>query len=61
MKGKVLILKSESDKAFDLDQKKAVNELFPDAYVHTFKDTGHLTLLTALEEFMKIMKAFLKE
>lgn len=57
--GKVLILDSDSDKAFDKTQKDALKSLFPQAEAYTFKGTGHLSIIVAREEYMKRVKDFL--
>ena len=59
-KGSMLIFESDTDRSFDNIQKEAVRELFPEAQTYEFKDTGHLSLLVAREEYICKVKDFLE-
>ena len=59
-KGKMLILEADTDDSFEKVQKSAVRELFNEAQSYEFKGTGHLSIIAAREEYIKIVKDFLK-
>jgi len=59
--GKILILESDDDLFFNPSERKALKELYPQARVHTFHGTGHLTLIVNREEFLSIIRNFLQE
>ena len=59
--GKILILESDNDPFFHSEEKKALKELYPQAQVHTFHGTGHLTVIVNREEFLSIVGNFLQE
>jgi pimeloyl-ACP methyl ester carboxylesterase len=56
--GKVLILESDNDISHT-SEREALKELYPQAQVHTFHGTGHLTLLVAQEELLDVVRNFL--
>lgn len=58
--GKILILESDKDIAFHTTERDAMKELYPQAQVHTFKDSGHLTLIVNPEEFISVVRNFLR-
>ncbi|HIH96420.1 MAG TPA: alpha/beta hydrolase [Thermoplasmata archaeon] len=59
--GKILILESDDDLFFNPSERKALRELYPQAQVHTFHGTGHLTLIVNREEFVSVVRNFLHE
>jgi pimeloyl-ACP methyl ester carboxylesterase len=59
--GKILILESDNDPFFHLSERKALKELYPQAQVHTFRGTGHLTIIVNREEFISVVRSFLQE
>jgi pimeloyl-ACP methyl ester carboxylesterase len=59
--GKILILESDDDLFFNPSERKVLKELYPQAQVHTFHGTGHLTLIANREEFLSIIGNFLQE
>jgi len=59
--GKILILESDNDPFFHLSERKALRELYPQAQVHTFRGTGHLTIIVNREEFISVVRSFLQE
>lgn len=59
--GKILILESDNDPTFNPFEQDAVKELYPQAHVHTFKSSGHLTMIVKREEFISVVRSFLKE
>jgi pimeloyl-ACP methyl ester carboxylesterase len=59
--GKILILESDNDQIFHQSERDAVRKLYPQAYVHTFKGSGHLTMIVKREEFISVVRNFLKE
>ena len=59
--GKILILESDNDPFFHSAEKKALKELYPQARVHAFHGTGHLTLIANREESLSIIRNFLQE
>ncbi len=58
--GKILILESDNDPVFHPSEQDAVKELYPKAHVHTFKSSGHLTTIVKREEFISVVRNFLK-
>ena len=59
--GKILILESDNDPFFRSDEKKALKELYPQARVHVFHGTGHLTLIANRKESLSIVRNFLQK
>lgn len=59
--GKILIMESDNDPFFHPNEKKALKELYPQAQVHVFHGTGHLTLIVDQEETHSIIDKFLQE
>lgn len=59
--GKILILESDKDTAFHPSERDAMKELYPQAQVHTFKGSGHLTLIVNPEESISVVRNFLGE
>lgn len=58
--GKILILESDNDPVFYSSEQDAVKELYPKAYVYTFKSSGHLTMIVKREEYISVVRKFLK-
>lgn len=46
---------------FHPSEKDAVKELYPHDHEYTFKDTGHLTMIVKKEEYISVVRNFLKE
>jgi pimeloyl-ACP methyl ester carboxylesterase len=59
--GKILILESDNDPSFPPSERRALKELYPQAPVHTFHGTGHLTIIVEREEFLSVVRRFLGE
>ena len=59
--GKILILESDNDPFFHPSEQKALMKLYPQARVHAFHGTGHLTLIANREEYLSIIRNFLQE
>jgi pimeloyl-ACP methyl ester carboxylesterase len=59
--GKILILESDDDQSISLSERDAIKEMYPQAQVHTFHGTGHLTLTLNREESIPVIRSFLKE
>lgn len=59
--GKVLILESDTDPHSTASERDAIRQLYPQAGVHTFSGTGHLTLIVNPEEFVSVVRNFVKE
>ena len=57
--GKILIIESDSDLAFDPSERKAMKKLYPQANIYTFHGTGHLSIIIDREKFISLMKDFL--
>ena len=45
---------------FHPSERDAVKELYPHAHVYTFKGTGHLTMVIKKEEYISIVRKFIK-
>ncbi len=59
--GKILILESDSDIAVKLPEREALKALYPQAQVHTFHNAGHTPSVTHREEYLSVIKDFLRE
>lgn len=57
--GEILILRTDNDPLMQDDDE--FKRLYPNAQVHTFKGTGHLSFYYKFEEMMMVMKKFLKQ
>ena len=57
--GKILVLESDKDTALHPSEKEAVKKLYPQAKVHRFKGSGHLSLIINPEESISIVRGFL--
>jgi len=58
--GKVLILESDSDPHLSPSERRALRRLYPQAQVHTFHGSGHLTLIVNPGEFLSVVRSFLE-
>lgn len=56
----VLILDSDSDRSFDDSQRQVLKELYRSSQTYTFKGTGHLSIIVAYDEYMRVLKEFLE-
>ncbi len=59
--GRILILKSDNDQAFNKSAREALESLYPAAQVHTFHNAGHMPLCNNPEEYVLVVRTFLKE
>jgi len=57
--GKILIFESDKDTALQPSEKNAVKKLYPQAQVHRFKGSGHLSLIINPEKSISIVRSFL--
>jgi pimeloyl-ACP methyl ester carboxylesterase len=57
--GKILVLES-SDDAWSKEQQAALRAAYPTALVHTFQHAGHLSALTRREEYLEVVREFLR-
>jgi pimeloyl-ACP methyl ester carboxylesterase len=58
--GRVLILESDTDPHLGPSERMALRTLYPQAQVHTFHGTGHLTLIVNPGEFLSVVRPFLE-
>lgn len=58
-KGKVLILRTDNDPL--MQDEGWFEKIYPNAKVHTFKETGHLTYYYQFEQMVRVIKDFLSE
>jgi pimeloyl-ACP methyl ester carboxylesterase len=56
--GEILILESDND-IIAPAVRKAIRELYPQAQVHIFHGTGHMTIIVNREEFVSVVRDFL--
>jgi pimeloyl-ACP methyl ester carboxylesterase len=56
--GKVLILESDTDPHLGPSERAALRTLYPQAQVHTFHSTGHLTLIVNPGGFLSVARSF---
>lgn len=59
-KGRMLIVQSDGDRAFEARQKEALSRLFPEARRHVFEKGGHLAILFEREAFMALAMGHLE-
>ncbi len=57
--GQVLILESDQDQGFSPAERAALRALYPQAQVHTFYQGGYTPWLTARDEYVGAIRAFL--
>lgn len=58
--GNILIIESKDDKAIPSPAGNRLKELYPQAQVHVFHNAGHVPLITKREDYIAIIKTFLK-
>ena len=57
--GKLLILQSDQDEAYSPAIRAETRAVYPQALVHTFHAAGHTAIMTATDEFIRIIHEFL--
>ena len=57
--GRVLIAESDTD-AIGPSRRRALREAYPQAEVHTFHNGGHAPMFTRYDEYLQMVKDFLK-
>jgi len=60
-RGKILILESDDDQAIDAPKREAIKATYPQAQIHTFHNAGHIPALTRREEYISVIRKFLRE
>ncbi len=58
--GKVLLIGSDHDPAFDPSEWEALKRLYPHAEIYTFEGTGHLGVLSRHEDYINLVRNFLQ-
>ncbi len=58
--GKVLILESDDDTTIGLEQLGLVKAMYPQAQSHTFHNAGHIPAITCEDEYIQVLRDFLK-
>lgn len=59
--GRILILEGDNDPIADAPAREALKVLHPQAQVHTFHGSGHVASLARVDEYVAVIKRFLKE
>lgn len=59
--GRLLILESDNDRAFDVGAREELKVLYPRAQVHTFHEAGHMPLVFCPKEYISVIKSFLRK
>ena len=59
--GRILIVEAEDDLAFKAEARRALKRLYPQAQVHTFRDTGHSPGYTRPEAYLAVLRPFLEQ
>lgn len=59
--GRMLILEGDNDPIAEVPAREALKALHPQARVHTFHGSGHVASLAKLDEYVSVIKSFLKE
>jgi pimeloyl-ACP methyl ester carboxylesterase len=57
--GKILIIGSDDDPAIPARDRALLRSTYPQAQVHTFRDTGHASSILKREEVFSIIRSFL--
>lgn len=57
-KGRIMIIDSLTDEAFNDTEQMAVRELYPFATIISFPDAGHLSIITAFDQYLLHIKEF---
>jgi pimeloyl-ACP methyl ester carboxylesterase len=58
--GRILLIGSDYDPAFDPVELNALKGLYPQAEKYTFQGTGHLAILARQDEYLKIVTSFIR-
>lgn len=58
--GRILILESDNDSIIKAPERAALKALYPQAQVHTFIGAGHGASLIKREEYLSVIRAFLR-
>jgi pimeloyl-ACP methyl ester carboxylesterase len=58
--GKILILESDNDPAFKRPAREALKQMYPQAKVNTFIGAGHTPGYTQSDEYIHVLREFLK-
>ncbi len=58
--GKILILEGDNDPIAEAGDRQKLKELYPQASVHTFHGSGHIASIARVDEYVGVIKEFLK-
>jgi pimeloyl-ACP methyl ester carboxylesterase len=59
--GRILILEGDNDPIAGAGARAALKALHPQARVHTFQGTGHVASIARVDEYVSVIKDFLKD
>ncbi len=59
--GRILILEGDNDPIAEAPAREALKALHPQARIHTFHGSGHVASIAKLDEYVAVIKSFLKE
>jgi len=59
--GRIQILEGDNDPIAEAPAREALKTLHPQARVHTFHGSGHVASIAKLDEYVAVIKSFLKE
>jgi pimeloyl-ACP methyl ester carboxylesterase len=59
--GRILILEGDNDPIAEAPAREALKALHPQARVHTFHGSGHVASIAKLDEYVAVVKSFLRE
>lgn len=59
--GRILILEGDDDPVAEAPARAALKALHPQASVHTFHGTGHVASIAKLDEYVAVIRRFLRE
>ncbi|MBU7026323.1 MAG: alpha/beta hydrolase [Theionarchaea archaeon] len=57
--GKILIVESDNDSAFDKSAREELKTLYPQAQIHTFRNAGHSPVYDNPTEYISVVRNFL--
>jgi len=59
--GAILILQADDDELIQRLAREPLTAFYPQAQVHTFHNANHIPLITKREEYINVVKQFLRQ
>ncbi len=61
MTSRIMIIQSDDDQAIPAGMSSALRELYAGASIYTFHNAGHIPLITHRQEYVEVIREFLKQ